>query len=198
MSKPISVRIAGIGGQGNLLAGYLLSKAFVKSGKYVIQTQNYSEQVRGGPSYCDVLFCEDEILFPKAVHFDSLIIMHPSMIQQIKQLRTNGILIYDNTYITSVPKEARRITKRVIAVPASKEAVEKFGGAMFSNMILLGVFLKTTDLIDLEVFFDTLKEEVNPKYFEKNKEAILFGYSLTDKIYRPRVQRKLKRTIGFE
>jgi len=198
MNRPFSVRIAGIGGQGNLLAGYVLSKAFVLAEKYVIQTQNYSEQVRGGPSYCDVLVYNEPILYPKAVVFDSLIIMHPSMVSQGKFVGTNGIIVYDSTYIKDIPNEIKRITKRIIDIPASKLAIEKFGNVMVSNMILLGALVKSTALLDFDTLFEAVKEEVNPKYYSLNVEAIKFGASLTDKVFKPRIERKRKRTIGFE
>ncbi|MGC8819625.1 MAG: 2-oxoacid:acceptor oxidoreductase family protein [Fervidobacterium sp.] len=198
MTRPFSIRIAGIGGQGNLLSGYILSEAFVILEKYVIQTQNYSEQVRGGPSYCDVLVSDEPILYPKAVLFDSLIIMHPSMVSHGKYVATNGIIVYDNTNIPELPSEIRRITKRIVEIPASKLAIERYGNAMVSNMILLGAFVKSTALIDFETLFDAVKEEVNPKYYNMNVEAIKLGASLTDKAFKPRIERKRKRTIGFE
>lgn len=198
MNRPFSIRIAGIGGQGNLLAGYILSEAFVLLEKYVIQTQNYSEQVRGGPSYCDVLMSDEPILYPRAVMFDSLIIMHPSMVNHGKFVATNGIIVYDGTYIKDLPNEIKRITRRVINIPASKLAIEKFGNAMVSNMILLGALVKSTALVDFETLFDAVKEEVNSKYFDMNVEAIKLGASLTDKVFKPRIERKRKRTIGFE
>ncbi len=198
MNRPFSIRIAGIGGQGNLLAGYVLSKAFVLAEKYVIQTQNYSEQVRGGPSYCDVLVSNEPILYPKAVVFDSLIIMHPSMINQGKFVGTNGIIVYDSTHIKDIPNEFKRITKRIIDIPASKLAMEKFSNVMVSNMILLGALVKSTALTDFDTLFEAVHEEVNPKYYSLNVEAIKFGASLTDKVFKPRIERKRKRTIGFE
>lgn len=119
MERPFSIRIAGIGGQGNLLAGYILSEAFAMSEKFVVQTQNYTEQVRGGPSYCDVLVSSEPILYPKAVLFDTLIIMHPSMVTHGKYA-VNGIIVQDNTHIPDSPKDLKRITRRTIGIPASK------------------------------------------------------------------------------
>jgi len=198
MERPFSIRIAGIGGQGNLLAGYILSEAFAMSEKFVVQTQNYTEQVRGGPSYCDVLVSSEPILYPKAVLFDTLIIMHPSMVTHGKYAAVNGIIVYDNTHIPDLPKDLKRITRRTIGIPASKLAVERFGNIMVSNMILIGAMVKSTAITDFETLYMAVKEEVNPKYYDMNLEAIKLGASLTDKVFKPRIQRKQKRTIGFE
>ncbi|MFN4224301.1 MAG: 2-oxoacid:acceptor oxidoreductase family protein, partial [Fervidobacterium nodosum] len=128
----------------------------------------------------------------------SLIIMHPSMVSHGKYVATNGIIIYDSTNIQNLPNEIKRITRRIIEIPASKLAIEKYGNAMVSNMILLGAFVKSTGLVDFETLFEAVREEVNPKYFDMNVEAIKLGASLTDKIFKPRLERKRKRTIGFE
>ncbi|MFN3691588.1 MAG: 2-oxoacid:acceptor oxidoreductase family protein [Fervidobacterium sp.] len=198
MKRPFSIRIAGIGGQGNLLAGYILSEAFVLQEKHVVQTQNYSEQVRGGPSYCDVLMSDEPILYPKAVLFDLLVIMHPSMVSHGKFVATNGIIVYDSTYIQDLPNEIKRTTRRIISIPASKIAIEKFGNVMVSNMVLLGAVIKSTGLVDFETLYEAIKQEVNPKYYDMNVEAIKLGASLTDKVFKPRIERRKKRTVGFE
>ncbi|WP_126994021.1 2-oxoacid:acceptor oxidoreductase family protein [Thermosipho globiformans] len=198
INRPFSIRIAGIGGQGNLVSGLILAKALVKSGKYVVQTQNYTAQVRGGPSYCDLLVSNQPIDFPKATLFDILMILHPSMISQCKNVRNNGIIIIDNTHISELPADMFRMTKRKIALPVSKMALEKFGNEMFANMIMLGVVLKATSLVDIGSLIDSIRENMNPKYVEKNIEAVKYGTTLTEKVYKPRIERKIKRTIGFE
>ncbi|ONN28137.1 pyruvate oxidoreductase subunit gamma [Thermosipho affectus] len=198
IQRPFSIRIAGIGGQGNLIAGLTLAKALVKSGKYVVQTQNYTAQVRGGPSYCDLLISNKPIDFPKATLFDILLILHPFMIEQCKNVRNNGIIIIDDTYIKELPLESFRMTKRKINIPASKIALEKFGSEMFANMIMLGVISKATSIVNIDYLIESIKENINPKYVEKNIEAVKYGTTLTEKFYKPRIERKVKRTIGFE
>ncbi|ABR31607.1 pyruvate oxidoreductase subunit gamma [Thermosipho melanesiensis] len=198
IQRPFSIRIAGIGGQGNLIAGLTLAKALVKAGKYVVQTQNYTAQVRGGPSYCDLLISSKPIDFPKATIFDLLIILHPSMIGQCKYVRNNGIIIIDDTYIKELPLDSFRMTKRKINIQASKLALEKLGNEMFANMIMLGVVVKATSIVKLEHLIDSIKENLNPKYVDKNIEAVKYGTTLTEKFYKPRIERKAKRTIGFE
>ncbi|QTA37616.1 2-oxoacid:acceptor oxidoreductase family protein [Thermosipho ferrireducens] len=196
--RPFSVRIAGIGGQGNLISGLILAKALVKSGKHVIQTQNYTAQVRGGPSYCDLLISSDPIDFPKATIFDVLVILHPSMISQCKNVRNNGIILVDDTYISSYPPDIFRMTRRKIMVPASKLSYEKFGTEMYANMIMLGLTIKASSLVDVNSVIEAIKENMKPTHIENNIEAIKYGTTLTEKVYKPRIERKIPRTIGFE
>ena len=60
-SQPHTVRISGIGGQGNVLMGIILAEALLDQGSWVVQTQSFGAQVRGGLSYCDVLFSTEPI-----------------------------------------------------------------------------------------------------------------------------------------
>jgi len=198
ISRPFSIRIAGLGGQGNIITGLVLAKALVDAGKYVIQTQNYTAQVRGGPSYCDLLVSDEPIDFPKATIFDILMILHPSMLNQCKYVKNNGIIIIDDTYIKDLPHNVYRMTKRVIHIPASKISYEKFNSEIYANMIMLGVMIKATSLVKLENVIKSLKENINPRHLENNIEAVKYGTTLTEKVYKPRIERKPKRTIGFE
>lgn len=46
LADPLALRIAGIGGQGNILAGLIIANAGVVAGKNVVHTQSYGAQVR--------------------------------------------------------------------------------------------------------------------------------------------------------
>ncbi|MDK2782962.1 MAG: 2-oxoglutarate ferredoxin oxidoreductase subunit gamma, partial [Thermococcaceae archaeon] len=46
----MQIRIAGIGGQGVILAGIILGEAAAIEGLNVVQTQDYGSQSRGGHS----------------------------------------------------------------------------------------------------------------------------------------------------
>ncbi len=47
VSYPHSIRISGIGGQGNVLMGIILADALVSKRYWVVQTQSHGAQVRG-------------------------------------------------------------------------------------------------------------------------------------------------------
>ncbi|MGC8665254.1 MAG: 2-oxoacid:acceptor oxidoreductase family protein, partial [Conexivisphaera sp.] len=52
--------IAGRGGQGILLAGYILGKALVDEGYYVVNSEEYSAETRGGDSKAELIVAKDE------------------------------------------------------------------------------------------------------------------------------------------
>ena len=72
-------------------------------------------------------------------------------------------------------------------------AVERFGNIMVSNMILIGAMVKSTAITDFETLTWLGRKSI--KYYDERSDQ---AASLTDKVFKPRIQRKQKRTIGFE
>jgi 2-oxoglutarate ferredoxin oxidoreductase subunit gamma len=194
----LSVRIGGIGGQGNIKMGLILAKSLTYDKKWVVQSQHYGAQVRGGVAYSDVLFAQDPIDFPKAYTFNMLYMMDQKPLDSfINLLKPNGILFCDSTKIRKVPNFIRRITRKVIVLPITEMSLEKFGTAVVSNVVGLGLILKVTGIISLENLKKTIAEEISPKYYDMNMEAIAFGMSLCGKDYSLKDE-KLFTKVTFE
>jgi 2-oxoglutarate ferredoxin oxidoreductase subunit gamma len=63
--------IAGVGGQGSILAGIILGTAAVTyDKKYAVQTQAYSSELRGGFAATWVIVSDDLIVFPRVTRPD--------------------------------------------------------------------------------------------------------------------------------
>lgn len=71
-------------------------------------------------------------------------------------------------------------------------AVERFGNIMVSNMILIGAMVKSTAITDFETLYMAVREQVNPKYYDMNLEAIKLGASLTDQSIQTKNTKKTK------
>lgn len=112
ISTPNSVRFSGEAGQGNILMGIIFAKALVKEGFWVVQSQHYGAQVRGGLSYCDVLFDQEPIDYPEAKNFDILYLMHNVGLSHIGNLKRNGILLYDEKFVENIPQYVERINQK--------------------------------------------------------------------------------------
>ena len=66
--------IAGVGGQGSILAGVILGSAAVTfDGKRATQTQAYSSELRGGFAATWVIISDEPIEFPRVTHPDTLV-----------------------------------------------------------------------------------------------------------------------------
>ena len=185
MKNPIAIRISGIGGQGSILMGLTLAKAAVYDGKEVVQTQSYSEQVRGGMSHCDVLIGDDPIDYPKAEQFDIMYFMHSlPFLEYHKLLKSNGIIFIDSTSVKEIPNVVRRITKKIMTLPITELSVKKFGTPVVANMIGLGVMIKTCGIVSMDSVKKALKDLVRKSYIDMNMRAVEYGYTLVQKEYR--------------
>jgi 2-oxoglutarate ferredoxin oxidoreductase subunit gamma len=199
ITEPYSIRIAGIGGQGNILMGITLARALTLEKKWVVQTQSYSAQVRGGISYSDILFSNYPIDYPRTQQYDILYIMHQKSMEAFKEnLRVNGILIVDQTYVSNIPRMIFAVTRKIVSLPITELAREKLNNPVVANMIGLGLLAKITGWLELENLKKAMREYVKKGHHELNEKAIELGFSLTSKKFRVRDERLKYVGRGFE
>lgn len=197
--NPRSIRISGIGGQGNVIMGIILADALVSLEHWVVQTQSYGAQVRGGLSFCDVLYSTEPIDYPMANQFGVVYTMHQTGIRaHIPLLKMNGVLIVDTSFVTSIPKEAFRATKKIITKPVTTLAEQKFGTPLPANLMGLGIIAKATGYVTKEALKEAMKKHIREKYHKMNEEAIDYGYSLIERVYKIREERREFAGQGFE
>ncbi len=194
---PFSIRISGLGGQGNVLMGTILADALVKDGKWVIQTQAYGAQVRGGLTLCDVLFSDEPIDFPKARNFDMIFAMHDLALKQhSKFLKNNGILFVDSSMCGEIPRFIQSVTRKIISFPITKISEELFGRKVYANVINLGVVAASTKIVSYDNLKKAILEHVPSKYADTNLKALDEGYHLSDKVYTLREKLKIPYSHG--
>lgn len=194
---PFSIRISGIGGQGNVLLGTILSDALAKEGKWVIQTQSYGAQVRGGLTNCDVLFFDEPIDFPQVKTFDIFFAMHDVGLKaHLKYLKNNGVIFIDSSMCSDVQASIRIITKKIVSVPITQRAEELFGRHVFANAISLGLIAATTRIVGHEALEKAITENVPQKYVDQNLKALDEGYKLSDKVFQIRADLKVPYSKG--
>ncbi|MDK2951756.1 MAG: 2-oxoglutarate ferredoxin oxidoreductase subunit gamma [Kosmotogales bacterium] len=184
VSKVNSVRISGIGGQGNVIMGIILASALVEEGYYVVQTQSYGAQVRGGLSFSDVIFSREEIDYPKSENFDIIYAMHQLAVSShYDLLKKNGILIIDKSYVKKIPKEIMRATRKIISEEITNITKEKLFSTLPANMVGLGIIAKVSHILSLESVKISMKKYMKEKYHRINEEAIELGYKLVNRSY---------------
>jgi len=196
--KPSTIRLGGIGGQGNVKMGIILAKALTYDKKWVVQTQHYGAQVRGGVAYSDVLFCDEPIDYPIAYHFNILFMMDQKPLDSFYHLlRPNGVIFCDSTYVNNIPVNIRRLTKKNIILPITEICNEKWGMSVLANVVGLGLLYKVTGIVSLEALRQTVSEEVPERFIDVNIEALEHGVTLSDKHY-PLKEEKKYTPITFE
>jgi len=168
---------SGFGGQGVLSMGYTLANAAMLQGKYVTYLPSYGAEVRGGTANCTVAIGDEEIASPVASEPDFVVSMNqPSFLKFQSILQSGGIILVNSSMINVA---AARGDIEVVEVPTS-ELAEKLGNIKAANMVMLGAFIKASNLVSLPLMLKNLPEilgEGRAKLIKINKEALETGYN---------------------
>ena len=142
----IKTIFSGFGGQGVLSMGNTLANAAMLQGKYVTYLPSYGAEVRGGTANCTVSIGDEEIASPVASEPDFVVSMNqPSFLKFQSTLQTGGLILVNSSLVNVT---AARGDIEVIEVPTSGLA-EKLGSVRAANMVLLGAFIKVSNLVSL-------------------------------------------------
>ncbi|MGD2125290.1 MAG: 2-oxoacid:acceptor oxidoreductase family protein [Desulfobacteraceae bacterium] len=172
----IDLTIAGVGGQGSILAGIILGTAAVNhDGKYAVQTQAYSSELRGGFAATWVIISDVPVDFPRVTEPDILVAQAQDSINRFaKGLKSGGLLIIDSDMIAQPPPDIERVVK----VPATSIARRELGTPMVANIVMLGALWQATELVSREALKKAIaeavpkgKEELNLVAFDKGVQA---------------------------
>ncbi|NQT74773.1 MAG: 2-oxoacid:acceptor oxidoreductase family protein [Chloroflexi bacterium] len=173
----IKTIFAGFGGQGVLSMGLNLAQAAMTEGKEVTYLPSYGAEVRGGTANCTVTISDEEIASPVASSPEFVVALNqPSLVRFQNQIQSGGIF-----FINSSITEARttRGDIELIEVPAS-EMAEKMGNPKGVNTVMLGAFIKKSNLVSLDSLLKGLEDSFKkkPKLIDINKKALKMGFDL--------------------
>ncbi|MFH1241086.1 MAG: 2-oxoacid:acceptor oxidoreductase family protein [Pseudomonadota bacterium] len=166
--------IAGVGGQGSILAGVILGSAAVTyDGKYAVQTQAYSSELRGGFAATWVIISDRPVVFPRVTHPDILVAQAQDSISRFGDtLKPDGTLIMDADMVHDLPRNI----KHVYAVHATSIAHQRIKAPVTTNMIMLGALCSVTGVVNREALEKAISVSV-PKGQERiNLEAFNLGF----------------------
>jgi 2-oxoglutarate ferredoxin oxidoreductase subunit gamma len=178
MSFRYDIRLSGSGGQGLILMGIILAEAIgIYDGKHVAQTQSYGPEARGGSSKAEVVVSDEEIDYPKAMKLDLLLCMNQkSCDDYYMDLKPDGILIVDSTFVTQVP------VTRAYRIPFTKIAREKFKKEMVANIVALGTISKLTSIVSPKAIEAAVLARVPKGTEQLNRDALRAGMQAARKV----------------
>ncbi len=172
----IKTVFSGFGGQGVLMMGYVLAVAGMHDGKNVTYLPAYGAEVRGGTANCTVAIADEEIASPVASNPEFVVVMNkPSLLRFQNIVQSGGGLFLNTSLIDSRPV---RGDIEIFEVPANALAKD-VGSDRFTNMVMLGAYLKKTGLASLEVTQKAVEETFKGKgksIVTLNKKALGIGY----------------------
>jgi 2-oxoglutarate ferredoxin oxidoreductase subunit gamma len=172
------ILIAGMGGEGVVFIGELLGLAATLDGKYASQRNSYGASQRGEAICTEIIISDEPVQFPfieSPTHFISLSKMgFDGYYYRLKDIR-DSILFIDNSYKYSL----RGLEKNaeVINVPARQKAIDN-GMPTSGNIIMLGGFAKSSQIISEKSIERALSKKVSGKNLTQYKKAVKIGINL--------------------
>lgn len=173
----IKTIFAGFGGQGVLSMGLNLAQASMAEGLHVTYLPSYGAEVRGGTANCTVSVSDEEIASPVASSPEFVVALNqPSLVRFQNQIQSGG-LFFINSSITEA--KVTRGDIELIEVPAS-EMAEEMKNPKGVNTVMLGAFIKKSNLVSLDSLLKGLEDSFKkkPKLIDINKKALKAGYDL--------------------
>jgi len=185
MEGRYEIRIAGSGGQGVILATELigLAAALYEKDLYVVQSQAYGPEARGGKSKAEVVVSREPIDYPKVIAPKlQVILTQPAADEFAPDSLPGGRIIYDDFFVTNIPgwpsfsggsveSSEQRIDALAYVLPIVRTARDKIGKEIVTNMVALGTAGRVLEL-DKIMSPDSLREAIS-NYFPDKKIANL-------------------------
>lgn len=173
---------SGFGGQGALFAGQVLAFAAMGEGRYVTWIPSYGPEMRGGTAHCTVIVSDEEIGSPLVRRPSAAVVLNiPSMDRYEPLVETDGVLVVNSSLINHPPG---RTDIRVLQIPANDLAFE-IGETKLANVVLLGVLIGATGVVELESVDAVLEEHLPEKrrhLLEPNKTALRRGFEMAKEL----------------
>ena len=172
----IKTVFSGFGGQGVIMMGYLLAVAGMYEEKNVTCLPSYGAEVRGGTANCTVVISTEEIASPVASEPEFAVLMNnPSLFRFQNHVQSGGTMFLNSSMIESRPV---RGDLDIFEIPVN-ELAKKIPGNKAANMIMLGAFIKKSDLVSLDAMARVLKDTFgnrSPAVLKSNRSALQLGY----------------------
>ncbi|CCV65846.1 2-oxoglutarate ferredoxin oxidoreductase, gamma subunit [Paracholeplasma brassicae] len=166
-----TIRIAGFGGQGVMLLGQLIAHASMNKGYQSTFVPTYGPETRGGTANCMVCISDEEIFSPVFDQsMDFICFNEPSYLKFYD--KTKNLILYNATLVKTKNNDERHIG--IEATLLAKEIDDRS-----LNMVMLGAYLKKTNLLNLEDVINSLAyffKDSKKHLIEQNINAIKAGY----------------------
>lgn len=167
---------SGFGGQGVLSLGQIISILALNKDKNVTWIPAYGAEMRGGTANCSVVF-SDELVGSPLINdrITVLVAMNqPSVDKFIDKVVPNGLVLVNSSVVT---KEIERKDLNVVYVNATEIATQ-IGSLKYQNMVMLGAFVKSKDIFDIndvKAAFDEKFGGEKAKFIPGNMKAVEEG-----------------------
>jgi len=197
--KEFNIVLAGVGGQGILLAAEILGTAAIKEGINVRVSEIHGMAQRGGAVVSNVRLGE-RVLSSTVLDGQADVILGFEPLETLRNLKfasEKTLVIMSNERIPptelaakmmkypsmeEIVKNIRGFTKNAMIVEVAKLAKEA-GSTLTQNIVLIGALAATGKMpVKNESLKEALKELVPKRHLQKNVKAFELGYDYVRKI----------------
>ena len=191
MGRSYSFFLAGVGGQGTILASNVLAEVALAAGFDVKKSEVHGMAQRGGSVKTHVRWDSERVHSPLigCGEADMLLVFEEAeALRYAEYLKPGGVAVVNQYTIEPItvssggahyPSEAELqavysvLTERLYLVPGTAIARD-LGNARAANVVLIGA-LSTFLELPVETWLEVIKARVPPKYVELNRRAFLGG-----------------------
>jgi 2-oxoglutarate ferredoxin oxidoreductase subunit gamma len=169
------IRIAGFGGQGVILTGYIFGKAAsLFDVKYATLIQSFGPEARGSACSAQVIVSDELIDYPYLRKPDILITLSQEAYSKYAgELNSGGVLITEEDMVVPDKKYSQA---NLFSVPATRIA-DQLGRRIVMNMVVVGFFTAVTGLLDKEAMKKAVEDSIPKGTEELNLKAFEEGYA---------------------
>jgi 2-oxoglutarate ferredoxin oxidoreductase subunit gamma len=167
------IRLGGFGGQGIMLAGYILGRAAILAGKHATMTQSYGPEIRGARVAADVVLDDEPIDYPKVTQPDIAVMLFQEAYDYYCR-EVNDVLIYDEDLVQLDPRHLEQEGLLIYPIRANRIA-EELGRRVVTNIVTLGALAVLTNVLPVEALEEAVLRSVPQKALDLNKEAFKRG-----------------------
>jgi 2-oxoglutarate ferredoxin oxidoreductase subunit gamma len=168
------VLLAGIGGQGLMTIGQVLSLAAMRDGRNVSYLPSYSPEVRGGWATCTVVISDAAVGSPMVGEPSAVVAMESRALATHGPTVQPGGLLVVNSSLASDP--VTRPDIRVVEVPAS-EMAGKLGDERAANTVMLGAYVAASGAVSFSAVEAAIRDQLRkrPQLVDLNLKALSAG-----------------------
>lgn len=173
------IRFAGVGGQGNILAGEWVALAAHSMGNHAVQSPTYTAQVRGGPTSVDILIDKDPIIYPRLTEIDFFLCLAQSAWDVFaRQLKPDAVIVID-------PNQVQRVTpgpQQIYRLPIIQITKQAVGKMVYTSAVSLGIYCRLMPVVPKDVMIHTIEQNAPGGTVENNLLAFNAGWNVIESV----------------
>jgi 2-oxoglutarate ferredoxin oxidoreductase subunit gamma len=175
MTNNYEIRLCGFGGQGIILAGFIIGQAAtVYEHRNAVFTQDYGPEARGGACRADVIISDSAVLYPYVDKPEVLVAMsQEAYLKYIQKVRKDTTIIIDEDLVQ--PEVGDR--RAPLLMPARRIALE-LGRTAVANVVMLGSFTAITKILSVEAMKNSILASVPKSTGKLNMNAFEEGFAI--------------------